>query len=133
MFRSLFFQTSGKKKAHIYISFFFVRLVLGRPPGLSRGFHQVCPWNKPGENLGQKLSVRDVLETLFQTFCQKFRKGQARKKSTKIKFLGPAISPTPEKGASSQKIPFFTVLLRIDMGILWLEAPFSGVGEMAAL
>ena len=42
---------SGKKKAHEHK--FFRPVGLGTTPGLSRGFHRVCPWDKPGENLGQ--------------------------------------------------------------------------------
>ena len=40
----------GKKKAHKHK--FFYPVGLGTTPGLSRGFHRVCPWDKPGENLG---------------------------------------------------------------------------------
>ena len=42
---------SGKKKAHK--PKFFCPVGLGTTPGLSRGFHRVCPWDKSGENLGQ--------------------------------------------------------------------------------
>ena len=43
--------TSGKKKVHKHK--FFGPVGLGTAPGLSRGVHRVCPWDKPGENLGQ--------------------------------------------------------------------------------
>ena len=44
-------KPSGKKKAHKHK--LFCPVGLGTTPGLSRGFHWVCPWDKPGENLGQ--------------------------------------------------------------------------------
>ena len=44
-------KRSGKKKAHKHK--LFCPVGLGTTPGLSRGFHRVCPWDKPGENLGQ--------------------------------------------------------------------------------
>ena len=37
---------SGKKKAHKHKH--FCPVGLGTTPGLSRGFHRACPWDKPG-------------------------------------------------------------------------------------
>ena len=44
-------SASGKKKADKHK--LFCPVGLGTTPGLSRGFHRVCPWDKSGENLGQ--------------------------------------------------------------------------------
>ena len=44
-------QLSGKRRAHKHK--LFCSVGLGTTPGLSRGFHRVCPWDKSGENLGQ--------------------------------------------------------------------------------
>ena len=59
---------SGKKKAHKHR--LFCPVGLGTTPGLSRGFHRVCPWEKSGENLGQTraFSLFYTVETRFPGF-----------------------------------------------------------------
>ena len=47
---------SGKKKAHKHK--LFCPVGLGTTPGLSRGFHRVCPWDKPGLSQGQSRGRR---------------------------------------------------------------------------
>ena len=60
---------SGKKKAHKLN--FFCPVGLGTTPGLSRGFHRVCPWDKSGENLGQTrvFSLFYTVEARFHPVC----------------------------------------------------------------
>ena len=60
---------SGKKKAHKHK--FFCPVGLGTTPGLSRGFHRVCPWDKSGENLGQTrvFSLFYTVEARFHRVC----------------------------------------------------------------
>ena len=60
---------SGKKKAHKHK--FFCPVGLGTTPGLSRGFHRVCPWDKSGENLGQTqvFSLCYTVEARFHRVC----------------------------------------------------------------
>ena len=49
-------EISGKKQAHKHK--LFCPVGLGTTPGLSRGFHRVCPWDKPGLSLGQSQGRR---------------------------------------------------------------------------
>ena len=60
---------SDKKKAHKHK--LFCPVGLGTTPGLSRGFHRVCPWDKPGENLGQTrvFSLFYTVEARFRRVC----------------------------------------------------------------
>ena len=60
---------SGKKKAHKHK--LFCPVGLGTTPGLSRGFHRVCPWDKSGENLGHTrvFSLFYTVEARFHRVC----------------------------------------------------------------
>ena len=66
---------SGKKKAHNII--FFCPVGLGTTPGLSWGFHRVCPWQNPGENLGQTrvFSSFYTVEARFHRVCPRDKPG----------------------------------------------------------
>ena len=61
--------SSGKKKAHKHK--LFCPVGLGTTPGLSRGFHRVCPWDKSGENLGETrvFSLFYTVEARFHRVC----------------------------------------------------------------
>ena len=60
---------TGKKKAHKHK--LFCPVGLRTTPGLSRGFHRVCPWDKSGENLGQTrvFSLFYIVEARFHRVC----------------------------------------------------------------
>ena len=60
---------SGKRKAHKHK--LFCPVGLGTNPGLSWGFHRVCPWDKSGENLGQTRvsSLFYTVEARFHRVC----------------------------------------------------------------
>ena len=60
---------SGKKKAHKHK--LFCPAGLGTNPGLSRGSHRVCPWDKFGENLGEArvFSLFYTVEARFHRDC----------------------------------------------------------------
>ena len=62
-------RISGKKKTHKHK--LFCPVGLGTTPGLSRGFHRVCPWDKSGENLGQTrvFSLFYTVEARFHRVC----------------------------------------------------------------
>ena len=49
----------------------FCPVGLGTTPGLSRGFHRVCPWDKSSENLGHTrvFSLFYTVEARFHRVC----------------------------------------------------------------
>ena len=57
---------------------FFCPVGLGTTPGLSRGFHRVCPWDKSGENLGQTrvFSLFYTVEARFHRVCPRDKPGE---------------------------------------------------------
>ena len=66
---ALLLQYIRQEKAHKHK--LFCPVGLGTTPGLSRGFHRVCPWDKPGENLGQTrvFSLFYTVEARFHRVC----------------------------------------------------------------
>ena len=66
---------TGKKKAHTHK--LFCPVGLGTTPGLSRGFHRVCPCDKSGENLGQTrvFSLFYTVEARFHRVCPRDKPG----------------------------------------------------------
>ena len=60
------------RKRHININL-FCPVGLGTTPGLSRGFHRVCPWGKSGQNLGHTrvLSLFYTVEARFHRVCHR--------------------------------------------------------------
>ena len=75
---------SGKKKAHKHK--LFCPVGLGKTPGLSRGFHRVCPWDKPGENLGQTrvFSLFYTVEARFHRVCPWDKPGEIQGRHRKF-------------------------------------------------
>ena len=69
-------RTYQARKRHININF-FCPVGLGTTPGLSRGFHRVCPWDKSGENLGQTrvFSLFYTVEARFHRVCPRDKPG----------------------------------------------------------
>ena len=66
---------SGKKKAHKHK--LSCPVGLGTTPGLSRGFHRVCPWDKFAENLGQTrvFSLFTQWKPRFHRVCARDKPG----------------------------------------------------------
>ena len=77
---------SGKTKAHKHK--LFSPVGLGTTPGLSRGFHRVCPWDKPGENLRQTRRRRDDNKNKIFAFEGGGGWGQRGKSSKNARFRG---------------------------------------------
>ena len=65
-----FTKKTQARKRHINLNF-FCPVGLGTTPGLSRGFHRVCPWEKSGENLGHTRvsSLFYTVEARFHQAC----------------------------------------------------------------
>ena len=71
---------------------FFCPVGLGTTPGLARGFHRFCPWDKFGENLGhtRAFSLFYTVEARQTRVCHRDKPG-----------LVPGTNPGPKGGTES--------------------------------